>query len=127
MTYCLIVDDDEEALLIGQQIIGKMGFLTRTAATGSEALVAAKTHLPLLVLLDWNMPDMDGLLLIEQLRRIRDGYRIPIIMCTEESDAKKVRAALLAGAKGYLLKPFTEDDLRKQFANLQIRPSKTIP
>src|ERR1700735_4146871 len=121
--YCLIVDDNVDALFIARKLVANLGFLTRTAKTGTEALATAKTHLPLLVLLDWHMPDMSGLEFIDQLKRIRGAYKVPVVMCTGESNEQKVKAALDRGAKGYLLKPFSEGDVVKQFGHLKIWPS----
>ncbi len=120
--YCLIVDDDEDSLFISQKIVGKMGFLTHTARNGAEALAEIEKKLPQLILLDWNMPSMSGLEFIKRLKQIRYGSQIPIIMCTGESEAKKVREALASGVKGYLVKPFSEGEVVKQLEYLKIRP-----
>jgi len=119
---CFIVDDDEDALFIGQKIVSKMGFTTHTARSAVEALAEIEKKLPQLILLDWNMPSMSGLEFIAHLKKIPGGYKIPIIMCTGESDEKHVRTALANGVKGYLVKPFSESDVAKQFEYLKIKP-----
>lgn len=90
------------------------GFLE--AADGAEALsVLDKNHAEIgLVLLDWNMPGMNG---IEVLKRIKGDARfqnIPVIMVTTEIDRKKMIEAVACGARDYITKPFSQEDLREK-------------
>lgn len=125
-TYCLIVDDDPDCRLIAKKIVELMGFKTRIAGSGREAVVISQEILPGVVMLDWNMPDMDGLSFMEDLKRIPSGKAVPVIMCTGEAVQTKVQAALASGARGYLVKPFSEQDVIKQFGLLRIRPTTTL-
>ena len=82
------------------------------AADGLEALSAVATAPPDLIILDWNMPNMDGLTF---LRKIREkGIKIPVIMCTTESEKSRVIQSLQAGANNYVVKPFTAEALAEK-------------
>jgi len=122
--YCLIVDDDEDCLFIGQKIVGEMGFSTRIARSGEEALEICMRKLPQAILLDWSLPGMDGLTFLEKLKRLNDGYKVTIVMSTGHSEEKKVKEALASGVKGYLIKPFTKEDIARQFAYLRVKPER---
>jgi adenylate cyclase len=101
----LIVDDNAANVDILRARLAAHGYELVTAADGEEALVAAREHLPDLILLDVMMPKLDG---IEVCRRLRaDGSMpfIPIILVTAKSDPKDVVAALEAGGDEYLTKP----------------------
>jgi two-component system chemotaxis response regulator CheY len=125
-TQCLIVEDDPDCQWIAQKIVEQMGFKTRIAGSGKEAVAFSRQSLPGVVMLDWHMPDMDGLAFMEELKRIPSGRKVPVIMCTGEAGQEKVEAALASGARGYLVKPFSGPDVAKQFALLRIRPTTTI-
>src|SRR6185437_14005251 len=112
--YCLIVDDDAECRLIGQKMVEQMGFKACVARSGREAVTISRESLPGVVMLDWNLPDMDGLNFLEELKRLPSGRKVPVIMCTGEANQTKVQTALSSGAKGYLVKPFSEKDVAKQ-------------
>lgn len=67
-----------------------------------------------LVLTDWNMPNMDGLGMVREIRKLDPEKKIPIIMVTTEGSADKVKEAVLAGANNYLAKPFTADRFKEK-------------
>lgn len=80
------------------------------AADGAEAIVAFKANPIDLILTDWNMPNVSGLELVQQIRAL--GSSVPIIMVTTEAQKGQVIAAIEAGVNDYLTKPFESDDLR---------------
>ena len=124
--YCLIVDDDEDTLFISTKIlVDAFGCFIRTAKTGEEALDLCNRQLPNIILLDWNMPGMTGLEFLSRLKKARDGYKVKVIMCTGEGDEKKVKSALQAGAKGYVLKPYSKEDICGQIENLGFKRNNT--
>ena len=97
---------------------GMLGYELLEAKNGSEALALLKQNKDdvALILLDWNMPVMDG---YEALCRIRsdEAYKkIPILMVTTESEKKSVVKAIQAGANNYLAKPFEKEELSKKMA-----------
>jgi two-component system chemotaxis response regulator CheY len=124
--YCLIVDDNPDCRWIARKVVEQMGFKTRIAGSGREAVAITRESLPGAVLLDWNLLDMNGLAFIDELQRIPSGRTVPVIMCTGEAAQEKVQTALASGARGYLIKPFSEQDVVKQFGLLRIRPTTTV-
>ena len=104
----LLVDDEPLQLKAAQWMLQKAGFNVLTAENGLQALKLAHEHPPDLVLLDWMMPDMDGL---EVCRRLREVSSVPIIMLTALSSEKNKIAGLEAGADDYVTKPFGSGEL----------------
>jgi two-component system chemotaxis response regulator CheY len=85
------------------------------AADGEQALTALGEHMPVdVIMLDWNMPVMDGLTFLIKARSMDQYKDVKIIMCTSESEKSKVMDALKAGANNYLVKPFTPDALKEK-------------
>jgi two-component system chemotaxis response regulator CheY len=90
-----------------------MGYSASQAANGSEVIEILNSNDPLpdLILMDWNMPVLDGYQVLQMLGK-DDRYKtIPVIMLTSESDDANRAMALEAGAGGYVTKPFTSEDL----------------
>ena len=107
-TQCLVVDDSAVVRKVARRILEKHGFAVREAADGRQALDAVGDAMPELVLLDRNMPVMDG---IEFLRALRAEYGTAeprVVMCTTEAAAEKIMEGLEAGADEYVMKPFDE-------------------
>ena len=107
-TDCLVVDDSAVVRKVARRILEKHGFAVREAADGQQALDAVESAMPRLVLLDRNMPVMDG---IEFLRALRAEYgpsEPTVVMCTTEAAAEKIMEGLEAGADEYVMKPFDE-------------------
>jgi two-component system chemotaxis response regulator CheY len=108
----LVVDDSRAMRRIIARYLQDLGFEVHEAASGLEALVAApKLEGLRLILLDWNMPEMDGRTLLQRLRDDPEFADIPIMMVTTESEMEQVEVALQAGASEYLMKPFDRQAL----------------
>lgn len=103
----LQVDDDEDILLISRLALeGYGGFEVRTATSGTEGLAVLAEWHPQLVILDWMMPDMDGLECLRAMRRLPEGASVPVVFLTASvSEARKGELAG-AGALAVLPKPF---------------------
>ena len=85
------------------------------SADGQDALTTLKNNMPVdLVLLDWNMPVMDGLACLEAIRADAEFKDVKVIMCTSEAEKSKVFEAMKAGAANYMVKPFTQDTLKQK-------------
>jgi two-component system chemotaxis response regulator CheY len=85
------------------------------AGDGEEASRKLQENMPLdLILLDWNMPVMDGLTFLKKVRADASFKNVKIIMCTSESEKTRVVEALKAGANNYLVKPFTPEALKEK-------------
>jgi DNA-binding NarL/FixJ family response regulator len=107
----LVVDDDAAQRELISTVLGQAGFTTVDAASGEEAMAAARRHQPRLVVLDVRMPDLSG---YEVCRRLRDefGATVSIVFLSGERTEGFDRAAgLLVGADDYLVKPFSPDEL----------------
>ena len=108
----LVVDDSAIMRKVIEQILEMLGHEAVPAANGVEAFERLKEHDDVqLILLDWNMPEMNG---IEFLRAVKDQpalTKIPVIMLTTESERRKMIEAIEAGAKHYLTKPFQPETL----------------
>ncbi|MFI5315040.1 MAG: response regulator [Myxococcota bacterium] len=108
----LVVDDSAIMRKVIEQILEMLGHEAVPAANGVEAFDRLKEHDDVqLILLDWNMPEMNG---IEFLRAVKDRpglSKIPVIMLTTESERRKMIEAIEAGAKHYLTKPFQPETL----------------
>ncbi|HXZ84360.1 MAG TPA: response regulator [Myxococcota bacterium] len=108
----LVVDDSAIMRKVIEQILEMLGHEAVPAANGVEAFERLKEHEDVqLILLDWNMPEMNG---IEFLRAVKDRpglAKIPVIMLTTESERRKMIEAIEAGAKHYLTKPFQPETL----------------
>ena len=107
MKRVLVVDDDAHVRGIVCHILKEEGFETKEATSGRDALQLLTKFYPDLVIMDFQMPDMNG---IEACRCIREMWGEtgipPVVMLTAMSDRKSLEAASLAGADDYLLKPF---------------------
>ncbi len=107
----LVVDDEKNIRLTFSETLAQMGFDTRAAANGDEALSKMKTTDFDLVLLDFRMPGMDG---IEFLRGIREGHpKVRVIMITAHGTIESAVEAMKLGAVDFMLKPCTPAEIRE--------------
>ncbi len=109
----LIVDDSPSLRLMVGATLEMEGYETEEASDGEEALKKLKTYTPNLILLDVNMPNMDGLTALREIKKQRNFRFIPVIMLTTESDAMKIMTAKKSGVSGWIVKPFNEQELLK--------------
>ena len=106
----LLVDDSRTIRNIQKNVLGQLGHSdTIEAADGVEALKMIGEGRPDLVLIDWNMPNMDGITLVRKIRETDKG--LPLIMCTTEAEKARVLEAVKAGVNNYVVKPFTAETL----------------
>jgi two-component system, OmpR family, KDP operon response regulator KdpE len=108
MTRILIVDDEPQILRALRINLHARQYDVVTAANGAEALHAAATHHPDLVVLDLGLPDMDG---VEVIRKLRTWTPVPIVILSGRLDSAGKVNALDAGADDYVTKPFSLDEL----------------
>ncbi|MGH2603837.1 MAG: response regulator transcription factor [Dehalococcoidia bacterium] len=104
----LVVDDDHEILAVVRDVLESEGYKVETAANGEDALAAVARLLPDLIMLDVNMPQVDGWEVLGRLRAAA-GPQTPVVVMTAGYLAQD--QALASGAQGYLGKPFDLDDL----------------
>ncbi len=112
-TKIVIADDDQVALVLLKSTLEKWGFSPITAVTGGEVFELLKNlDEPALVLLDWLMPEMDGVEIIRLLREKNGNIPHYVIMLTAKNDKKDIVHALEAGADDFLSKPFDIEELK---------------
>ncbi len=115
MRTCLVVDDSRVVRKVSRRILEEIGFDVAEAADGVEALAWCRAAMPEAILLDWNMPVMDGLEFLTQLRREPGGQAPVVVLCTVENDPDHIARALDAGAAEYIMKPFDSDIIESKF------------
>jgi two-component system, chemotaxis family, chemotaxis protein CheY len=120
----ILIDDSRAMRLILRRIVGQLGFEVLEAEDGRAALdaLAGLDAPPEVALIDWNMPNMNGLEFVTAARaddRLRD---MTLVMVTTESEQGQVARALAAGAHEYVIKPFTTDALLDKLALLGLVP-----
>jgi two-component system chemotaxis response regulator CheY len=115
---CLVVDDSRVVRKVARRILEANGFAVTEAGDGQQALDACRGGLPDCVLLDWNMPVMDGITFLKALRSEFGPDNPPVVFCTTENDMRHIEAAILNGAQEYNMKPFDEDILTGKFAQV---------
>ncbi len=120
MRTCLIVDDSRVIRKVARRIIEEMGFEVGEAGDGVEALSWCRATMPDAVLLDWNMPGMDGLEFLRQLRLMPGGEAPKVVFCTVQNDPESIRQALACGAAEYIMKPFDSDIMFSKFAMAEL-------
>ena len=106
--HVLVVDDDRGILRTVQDALLSEGYTVHSAASGEEALAAVERQRPDLIMLDVNMPQVDGWEVLSRLRAAA-GQQTPVVVMTAGYNAQD--QALASGAQGYLGKPFDLDDL----------------
>ena len=115
MKTCLVVDDSRVIRKVARRILEDLGFEIAEAADGMEAMAWCRTSMPEAILLDWNMPVMDGLDFLRQLRGEPEGHLPVVLICSVENDLDHITKALEAGADEYIMKPFDGDILEAKF------------
>lgn len=115
MKQVLIVDDSKVIRKVAQRILEGLDFSTREAADGAEALDACRAAMPDAVLLDWNMPVMDGITFLIELRKLDGGFRPKVVFCTTENEVAQITRAVDAGADEYIMKPFDRQIILSKF------------
>lgn len=121
----LVVDDSAIMRKVIEQILEMLGHEAVPAANGVEAFERLKEHDDVqLILLDWNMPEMDGRAVLERMRADERTADLPIMMVTTESEMEQVEVALNAGASEYLMKPFDHQALLEKLLLLGFDPER---
>ncbi|MGE0847851.1 MAG: PleD family two-component system response regulator [Flavobacteriaceae bacterium] len=116
MKQCLVIDDSSVIRKVARRILEDMGFEVREAEDGADGLHKCAEAMPDAVLLDWNMPVMDGMQFLRELRAVPGGDVPKVVFCTTENDVAQIARALRAGANEYIMKPFDRDIMQAKFA-----------
>ena len=113
----LIVDDSSVMRKIVERALRQAGLdplVVHEAGSGSEGLEVLKARQVDLILSDINMPSMDGLEFLRQLRAQNLAPGVPVVMITTESSEEHVKQAIRSGAQGYIRKPFTAEQVKER-------------
>jgi two-component system chemotaxis response regulator CheY len=113
---CLVVDDSRVVRKVARRILEDLGFEVAEAGDGAEALAWARTAMPDVVLLDWNMPVMNGMEFLRRLRQEPGGEAAKVVFCSVENDLERIREALDEGAAEYIMKPFDAEIMTGKLA-----------
>lgn len=118
----LVVDDSRAMRTIIGQILKGIGFEIVEAGNGREGLDRLDGGpLPGLAMVDWNMPEMNGLEFVKAVRRRPELDAMRIMMVTTESEMSRMADALSQGADEYVMKPFTKDAILQKLEQMQIQ------
>lgn len=119
----LIVDDSRATRSVIKKILTEVGFEVFEAAHGVEALQRLKDlGRPDVLLVDWNMPEMNGYDLVCAVRGDHQYDKVPLMMVTSETEMSQMARALQAGANEYVMKPFTKEAIADKLALLGLLP-----
>ena len=113
----LIVDDSSVMRKIVERALRQAGLdalVVHEAGSGTEGLEVLQAKTVQLILSDINMPLMDGLEFLRQIRAQNLAPGVPVVMITTESSEEHVRQAILSGAQGYIRKPFTAEQVKER-------------
>ena len=116
MKSCLIVDDSKVIRMVARRILEGLNFTIDEAVDGQKALESCTRSMPDAVLLDWNMPVMNGIDFLRKLRLMKGGDAPVVVFCTTENDLKHIQEAIAAGANEYIMKPFDSEIVEAKFS-----------
>lgn len=117
----LVIDDSRAIRRLVGNILREMGWEVTEAIHGLDALDQLKlSGCPDLILIDWNMPEMNGLEFIKAARAIPEYKDVPMMMVTTETEMERMAQAFIAGVNEYLMKPFDKCQLLEKLQLLGV-------
>ena len=120
MASCLIVDDSKVVRMVARRILEDLKFDILEAEDGKDAMNVCLEGMPDVILLDWNMPVMNGIDFLRALRETNGGKDPVVIFCTTENDMTHIREAISAGADEYIMKPFDRAIIEAKFSQVGV-------
>lgn len=111
MRTALVVDDSAVIRKVARRILETLDFKVSDAEDGEKALAQCDQAMPDVILLDWNMPNMDGYAFLRELRGRYEGLAPKVLFCTAENEVGAIARALRGGADEYIMKPFDREIL----------------
>ncbi len=125
----MVIDDSRAMRGILKRILLPLGFEVREAGNGRDALdqIWNDDLNPVLALVDWNMPEMNGLEFVSAVRKQKHLRQMTLMMVTTESEHGQIVRALAAGAHEYVIKPFTPEAIIEKLAYLGLVRQEPAP
>jgi two-component system chemotaxis response regulator CheY len=122
MALALVVDDSKATRMILSRALKEFGYVVTEAADGKEALreLSELEQVPELILTDWNMPVMNGLEFLREVRKAERFAASSVVMVTTRTEVDQIVEALEAGANEYVMKPFTKEILGDKLRLLKL-------
>jgi len=111
---CLVLDDSRIVRAVARNVLEGLGFSVSEAPTAEDALEQCRHAMPDMVLVDWNLPGIQGPDFIEAIRQGAKGEHPKLLLCSTESRADVIVAAMARGADAYMKKPFDRDGVAAQ-------------
>jgi len=118
MKSCLIVDDSRVVRMVARKILQDLSFECVEAEDGRQARALCEKAMPDAILLDWNMPVMNGMEFLLWLRAAPNGGHPKVVFCTTENDLAHIQEAMSAGADEYIMKPFDAAIIESKFSQV---------
>lgn len=115
MKTCLVIDDSAVIRKVARRILEGMSYQISEAEDGAQGIDMCQQRMPDAILLDWNMPVMDGFEFLRALRALPHGKAPKVVFCTTENDIAHIARAMHAGADEYIMKPFDAEILTSKF------------
>ena len=120
MKSCLIVDDSKVVRIMARRIVEDLNFAVEEAEDGRVALDCCLSKMPDIILLDWNMPVMNGIEFLRALRSTAGGDQPIVVFCTTENGIQSIHEAISAGANEYIMKPFDSEIVQLKFEQVGV-------
>ncbi len=120
MKIFMIIDDSPVIRKVARRILEGMGHVVVEAVDGLDALEKCQANMPDAVIVDWEMPRMNGVEFITQFKFLKDSENTKLVFCTSEVNISEMTKAKRAGCHGYIVKPFTRDILDTGLSNIGI-------
>jgi two-component system chemotaxis response regulator CheY len=120
----LIVDDSKIVRKVTRNMLEPMGLAVDEAEDGQKAVEYCQQTMPELILMDHNMPVMNGLDAVMTIRQLINGDKPTIVMCTTMNEMEFIQKAMMNGANEFVMKPFDAEILRGKFEQLGILPEQ---
>ena len=117
---CLIVDDSRVVRKVTARILGEYGLEILEAEDGQQAYDLCVEHIPDVVFVDWNMPNLTGIEFLEKVRTTNSTCNIKIVFCTTQNDVSYIKQALDSGADEYIMKPFDGEIVTSKLIHLGV-------
>jgi len=125
MKIFMIADDSPVIRKVAKRLIQDLGFVVVEAESGDHAQALCADNMPDGILIDWDMPGLTGIELVDWLKRNRDAENLKMLYCTSQVMVPEMTKAKRAGAHGFLLKPFNRDMIAHKFKEVGLLEDQT--